>query len=152
MVLPLESLMITTKGSAVIEVPIEVVFDFLADVRNEARWLPGASNIRLTSDEPIREGSTFVGTYARAGEVAVRVTQYERPSRLTLAGDARNLSFTDEITLRPAENGTALVALMTTQPKGLFRIFAPVMGRVIGKQFQANWDSLKATLEADHVA
>lgn len=139
--------MIITNGSAVVNAPIEVVFDFLADPRNEPRWLPGASNVALISGEPIQQGSTFVGTYARAGAVTVRLTQRERPRRITLAGDARNLSFTDEIELSPTDNGTALQATMTTHPKGVFRVLAPIMGRVIGKQFQANWDSLKATLE-----
>ena len=142
--------MIITNGSTVVTAPIEVVFDYLADARNEPRWLPGASQVQLTSDEPIREGSTFVGNYARAGEVTVRVTRHERPHRLILTGNARNLSFTDDIELTATERGTALVATMTTQPKGMFRIFAPAMGRVIGKQFQSNWDRLKATLEGDH--
>jgi carbon monoxide dehydrogenase subunit G len=141
--------MITSNGSTVVNAPIEVVFDFLVDVRNEPRWLPGASNVRLISGEPIDKGSIFVGDYARAGAVTVRVTRRDRPHRITLAGDARTLSFTDDIELTPTADGTALAARMTTQPKGLFRMFAPVMQRVIGKQFQANWDSLKATLESE---
>jgi carbon monoxide dehydrogenase subunit G len=144
--------MITTSGSTLISAPIEVVFDFLADARNEPRWLPGASQVRLTSAEPIQDGSTFVGEYARAGTVTVRIAVYDRPHRVTLAGAARILSFTDEIVLTATEGGTALVATMRTQPKGVLKAFAPVMGRVIGKQFQANWDSLKETLESDHEA
>jgi carbon monoxide dehydrogenase subunit G len=139
--------MIITEGSTIVNAPIEIVFDFLVDVRNEPRWLPGASNVRLISSEPIGEGSIFVGDYARAGAVTVRVTRRDRPHRITLAGDARTLSFTDDIELSPTTGGTALAAKMTTRPKGLFRLFASVMGRIIGKQFQANWDSLKATLE-----
>jgi carbon monoxide dehydrogenase subunit G len=140
--------MITTTGSTLVKAPIEVVFDYLADARNEPRWLPGASNVRLTSGEPIGEGSTFVGDYARAGEVTVRLTRHERPNRIVLAGEAGALSFTDEISLTATPDGTSLVATMATQPKGAFRIFAPVMRRVIGRQFQANWDSLKASLES----
>lgn len=141
--------MIATNGSTLVNAPIEVVFDFLADARNEPRWLPGASNVRLTSDEPVREGSTFVGHYSRAGAVTVRLTRHDRPHHLSLAGDARNLSFIDAIELTATDRGTALTATMTTQPKGLFRLFAPMMRRVIGQQFQANWGNLKATLEAE---
>jgi carbon monoxide dehydrogenase subunit G len=140
--------MITTTASTVVDAPIEVVFDFLADARNEPRWLPGASNVRLTSGEPVEEGSTFIGHYARAGTVTVRLTRHDRPYRITVVGDARSLSFTDEIELTVSGAGTALVATMTTQPKRLFGLFTPIIRRVIGRQFQANWDSLKATLEA----
>jgi carbon monoxide dehydrogenase subunit G len=141
--------MIITNGATIVNAPLDVVFDYLVDVRNEPRWLPGASNVRLISGEPIAEGSIFVGDYARAGAVSVRVTRRDRPHHITLAGDARTLSFTDDIELTPTAGGTAVVARMTTQPKGLFRVLAPLMGRVIGKQFQANWDSLKATLEGE---
>ena len=141
--------MILTHGSAIVNCPIEVVFDFLADARNEPRWLPGASDVTLTSSEPVQDGSTFVGTYARAGTVTVRVVRHDRPNRITLAGEARNLSFTDEIELSATDGGTVLTATMRTHPKGLFRALAPVMGRVISKQFQANWNSLKATLELE---
>jgi carbon monoxide dehydrogenase subunit G len=139
--------MITTNGSTLVNAPIEVVFDFLADARNEPRWLPGASNVRLTSGEPIRKGSTFVGDYPRAGAVTVRLARHDRPHHISLAGDARNLSFVDEIELTATERGTTLVATMITQPKGLFRLFAPMMRKIIDQQFQANWDNLKATLE-----
>ena len=141
--------MITTQGSTSMSVPIDVVFDFLADARNETRWLPGAANVRLTSPEPLGLGSTFTGEYARAGTITIRLTRYERPNRLTLAGDGKTLRFTDAIELTPTGSGTALSATMTTTPKGLFRLFAPMMARVIGKQFQSNWDNLKATLESD---
>jgi carbon monoxide dehydrogenase subunit G len=143
--------MITTNGSTVVDAPVEVVFDFLADARNEPRWLPGASNVRLTSGEPIGEGSIFMGDYARAGTVTVRLARHDRPHYISLAGDARNLSFVDEIELIATERGTSVVATMITEPKGVFRLFAPMMRKIIGQQFQANWDNLKTTLEGGSI-
>lgn len=89
----------------------------------------------------------FEGEYAKAGTVTVRVLRHERPTRITLAGEAKTLTFTDDITLESTDDGTALSATMTTEPKGIFRLMAPVMDRVIGKQFQSNWDALKESLE-----
>jgi hypothetical protein len=117
-------------------------------MRNEPKWLPGASDIALTSAGEVGAGSTFQGTYARAGTVTCNLSRYERPSHLTIHGEGRGMSFDDEVTLSASAVGTRLDALMRTQPKGIFKFFAPMMGRVINKQFQSNWDALKRVLEA----
>lgn len=139
--------MLTARGGTRITVPVAEVFDFLADARNEISWLPGAARVRLTSTEPVAAGSTFVGQYARAGTVTLTITRYERPSRLTIAGEAKALTFTDEIELEQSGDATQLSATMTTTPRGIFRSMAPMMGRVIEKQFAANWDALRVRLE-----
>jgi hypothetical protein len=57
------------------------------------------------------------------------------------------MSFDDTITLTAVDAGTQLAAEMRTVPKGIFKLVAPMMSRVINKQFQANWDQLKMVLE-----
>jgi uncharacterized protein YndB with AHSA1/START domain len=140
--------MLESRGATVIGRPVEDVFDYLADMRNEPQWLIGASDVRLESDEPIGGGSRFTGTYARAGEVRCTIIQFDRPHRLTIKGDAGGMSFEDEITLGSADGTTQLTAVMRTQPKRLFKLVAPLMGRVIDKQFQGNWDRLRTVLES----
>jgi uncharacterized protein YndB with AHSA1/START domain len=140
--------MLESRGDVVIDRPIEEVFDYLADMRNEPEWLPGAADVRSTSDGPVGPDSTFEGTYARAGRVRCRITDHERPARLTIHGEASGMAFDDTIALTPVDGGTRLEAVMRTAPKGLFKLVAPVMGRVIDKQFQSNWERLKAVLEA----
>ena len=139
--------MIRAHGSAEIEAPPEAVFDYLADARNESRWLPGAKNVEKTSEGEIGLGTTFRGEYARAGTIEVEIVEFERPTRLTIRGRAKGMTFDDAITLAPADNGTQLNAEMTTEPRGLFKLLAPMMGRVIRTQFAANWTHLKAALE-----
>ena len=140
--------MLESRGHTDIGKSPEEVFDYLADMRNEPKWLPGASDVRLTSGTDVDGSSIFEGTYARAGTVRCRISEYQRPHRLTIHGEGKGLSFDDAITLTPTAQGTRLDAVMQTQPKGLFKLFAPMMGRVIDKQFQSNWDRLKAVLES----
>ena len=141
--------MLEARGQTEINRPPEVVFDYLADLRNEPMWLPGASDVALTSDGEISSGSTFRGTYARAGTVTCRLTSYQRPRHLVIHGEGRGMTFDDEVTLTSSGLGTRLDAVMRTQPKGVFRLFAPMMGRIISNQFQSNWDALKSVLESD---
>ena len=140
--------MLEAHGTVQINAPIGDVFDFLADARNEPDWLPGAANVRLTSAAPVGAGSTFQGSYARAGTVQLTITTFERPHALTLHGEAKGMSFDDAIELVDEDGGTRLRAVMRTKPKGAFRLVAPMMGRVIRAQFQANWDRLREALEA----
>jgi uncharacterized protein YndB with AHSA1/START domain len=142
-----EAPMLEARGGTTIAVPAEQAYDFVADARNEPQWLPGAADVRLTSSAPVGAGSTFVGTYARAGEVRLEITEFERPLRLTIHGDAKGMSFDDRITFTPTGDGVTLEAVMSTQPRGVFRLFAPMMGRVIERQFQGNWDRLRQRLE-----
>jgi carbon monoxide dehydrogenase subunit G len=139
--------MIESRGQVEIAKPPEDVFDYLADMRNEPKWLPGASDVRLVSEGAVGPGSKFEGTYARAGTVHCTVSEYERPNRLTIHGEAKGMSFDDTIALEATGGGTRLAAVMRTQPKGLFKLVAPMMGRVIDKQFQSNWEKLRTVLE-----
>jgi uncharacterized protein YndB with AHSA1/START domain len=139
--------MIRAHGSAEIAAPPEAVFDYLADARNEPEWLPGAHGIEKTSEGEIGLGTTFRGEYARAGTIEVEIVEFERPTRLTFRGRAKGMTFDDAITLTPEHAGTRLEAEMATQPRGLFKLLAPLMGRVIARQFAANWAHLKIELE-----
>jgi carbon monoxide dehydrogenase subunit G len=139
--------MLEARGHVEIARPPEQVFDYLADMRNEPEWLPGASDVRAASDGSLGPGSAFEGTYARAGTVRCTLSTFERPHRLTIHGESKGLSFDDSITLTATESGTRLDAVMRTQPKGLFKMVAPMMARVINKQFQSNWEHLRAVLE-----
>lgn len=140
--------MLESRGGTTIARPIETVFDYVADMRNEPKWLPGADDVRLVSGEPIGGGSQFSGTYARAGKVSCTISEYERPHRVVIHGEAKGMSFDDAITLTPVDGGTQLSAIMRTEPKGLFKLVAPMIGRVIGKQFQSNWERLRDVLES----
>jgi len=140
--------MLQSQGGVRIAAPADVVFDYLADMRNEPQWLPGAADVRQSSDGAIGRGTTFEGTYARAGRVACELVTYDRPRTLTIHGEAKGMSFDDEIVLQEVDGGTQLTATMRTAPKGLFKVMAPMMGRVIDRQFQSNWERLKAVLES----
>jgi uncharacterized protein YndB with AHSA1/START domain len=139
--------MIRAHGSAQIAAAPETVFDYLADARNEPQWLPGASNVEKTSDGEVGLGTTFRGEYARAGAIEVEIVEFDRPRRLTIRGRAKSMTFDDAITLAPDGSGTRLEAEMTAEPRGVFKLVAPMMGRVIRTQFAGNWAHLKNALE-----
>jgi carbon monoxide dehydrogenase subunit G len=139
---------IEAHGETTIQRPVEGVFDYLSDPRNEQNWLPGGpSSIEKTSDGPIGLGSTFVGQYQRAGRVELELVEFARPHRVTFRAHSKVLDFDDAVELTPAGNGTQLHAKMTAEPRGLMRVAAPLLARSIRRQFAGNWDHLRRALE-----
>jgi uncharacterized protein YndB with AHSA1/START domain len=139
--------MITAQADVTIDQPIEAVFDFLADARNEPQWLPGAHDIALVTDGPVGVETRFQGQYARIGTVTLTLVAYERPHAVTFRGQATSMDFDDAVTLTTVTGGTRLQAVMTARPHGVMRLMEPLVGRVMRQQFAANWRHLKAALE-----
>ena len=139
--------MIEAHGGTEIDAPVERVFDYVADARNEPDWLPGAEKVEKPTDGEVGLGTRFEGVYARAGRVSLEIVAFERPNRLTFRADSRIVRFDDEIELAEVNGRTQLRARMSAQPKGVVRLMGPLMAKTMRKQFEANWDHLKPALE-----
>jgi uncharacterized protein YndB with AHSA1/START domain len=140
--------MIEARAEIDIHAPVERVFDYVADARNEPQWLPGAKEVTKVTPGELARGTRFQGAYARAGRVDLEIVAFERPSRVTLRGRSRIVRFDDAIELAAVDGGTRLSARMTAEPQGLMRLMAPLMGRTMRSQFGANWTHLKRALES----
>jgi len=57
--------MANVNGSIYIERPPEVVFDFVADERNEPRYNAKMTHVSLLTEEPIGVGARFVAHSGR---------------------------------------------------------------------------------------
>jgi carbon monoxide dehydrogenase subunit G len=139
--------MIVARGDVYIQRPIDEVFDFVADSRNEPAWLPGASGVEKTTEGPIGHGTRFEGQYARAGTVFLELIEFERPHRVTFRAKSRIVKFDDAVILETEGTGTRLRATMEARAGGLLRVIEPLMGRTMRRQFEENWNLLKHALE-----
>ncbi len=102
------------KGGLVINRPVEEVFDFVADERNEPRYNP-----RMLRAEKLTPGPIGVGTRFRAEMAAMRgsapmtieFTAYERPRRLASTTRLSNMDIEGITEFRPrlGRNADALV-------------------------------------------
>jgi carbon monoxide dehydrogenase subunit G len=138
---------IEAEGTVTISRPVEDVFDYVADPRNEPQWLPGAASVEKTGDGELGLGSAFVGEYGRAGRVELQIVEFQRPSRVTFRARSRIVHFDDAVQLASVDGGTRLSARMTAVPQGFMRLFAPLMARTMRRQFASNWDHLRRALE-----
>ena len=77
--------MARVEGEIVIARPVEEVFDFVADERNEPRYNPRMVRAEQVSSGPIGPGTQFhteLKTMGRTMPMAVQFTRFERPRLL----------------------------------------------------------------------
>ena len=61
---------------------------------------------------------------------------------MTFRARSRIVDFDDAIVLTAQDGRTRLDARMTAQPRGVMRLFGPLMARTMRSQFEANWPHL----------
>ena len=147
---PTGGAMVRIHGDILIARPPEVVFDFVADERNEPRFNSQMSTSVLESDEPIGKGTRFRVTFRSVGRLtpmSVEITGYERPRRLATHSKSRGAEIDGEMSFVPEAQGTRMRWSWDVQSKKLVRLFDPLVARQGERQERRIWGQLKALLE-----
>lgn len=139
------------QGELVIGRPVEDVFDFAADERNEPRY-----NRRMVRAEKLTPGPIGVGTRFRADmkaiprptEMTTELTGFERPRSLTLTTRLSWMDIEGRLTFDPVPEGTRMRWQWELHPHGLLRLAGPLIGSMGRRQEQVIWTNLKRLLEA----
>ena len=139
------------EGDIVIERPVDEVFDFVADERNEPRYNPRMLSAEKVTDGPIGEGTQFraeTATRRGSAEMAIEITRYERPSRLESSTRLSNMDIAGALTFDPVPEGTRMQWVWDVRPRGVLKLMGPFISRMGERQERIVWTSLKRVLEA----
>jgi carbon monoxide dehydrogenase subunit G len=75
----------TIEGSVRINVPVERLFAFLSDSRNDSHWIPRIDSVEQLTDGPIETGTRFRAVLSVAGRKRIiesEITVYDPPVAL----------------------------------------------------------------------
>ena len=142
--------MVKIQGSTVIARPVEEVFDFVADERNERKYNPNLVWVEKVTPGPISEGTRWAAMVESRGrqlDMDLEVTEYARPSRLGSTTSMPTAEISGAVTFLPDVDGTRLGWSWDLQPLGWARLMGPVLARVGGRHEQKLWADLKRYLE-----
>jgi Polyketide cyclase / dehydrase and lipid transport len=105
------------SGSAVIDRPINEVFEFLADGTNDPKFSPRVLEIRKTTDGPLGVGTVFESKVKDAGMTTRRkfeLSVFEAPTKIRWAERSKNM-------ITVPDGGYDLEAVTDTQTKVTIR-------------------------------
>jgi hypothetical protein len=138
------------EGEVVIDRSVDVVFDFVADERNEPRFNPRMTRVEQISAGPIGLGTRFraeVTSRGRPVEMVIEFTAYERPRRLSSSTRMSGMDVHGTLTFDPVPEGTRMRWRWELAPRGLVRLLTPLVARMGRRQEQTIWASLKRYME-----
>ena len=139
------------EGEIVISRPVDEVFDFVADERNEPRYNPRMLHAELTSPGPVGLGTRFraeMRSMGRTLRMTIECTGYERPRRLASRTRLSNMDIEGNLSFEPVAGGTRMRWLWELKPRGALRLMSPLIARMGRRQEQTIWTNLKRVLEA----
>lgn len=143
--------MVRAEDSIVVARPIEEVFAYLTDPETLPEWQASCLEARLEGGGPMRAGSRIVETRKFLGrriESTMEVAEHEPPRQFVLKVGSGPVPFTATNSLREADGGTRIDAVIEGEPGGFFRVAEPLVVRAVERELRTNLATLKDVLEA----
>ena len=142
--------MAAINGSIEIDCPVEEVFDFVADERNEPKYNPDLLQSTKVTDGPITVGTQFAAVRLSRGQsvdLTIEVTECDRPRRLGSHTTMPGADIRGVLTFDPIANRTRMCWTWQVRPNHLGWLLAPAVRAVGTRQERACWIGLKRYLE-----
>ena len=130
--------------------PVETVFDYFSDCRNETQWNPFVKTIDKLGDGPVGLDTRFRGDYPGVGSAEFAISVYEFPHRVGFQGAFAPMAFEMLATCRelPGGQGTQFDFVGEFRPLGIFKLLSPLMAIKMRRDFAARGVALKRALES----
>ena len=135
-----------------IQRPAAEVFDYVSNFEHNPVWQGGMQSARVTSEPPLRVGSTYVQVAKFLGrriDTRFEVTGLEPGRAVSIASTSG--TFAIQVTRRVEPTGDdrcAVTAHVRGQPTGFFKLFGGLMDGMVRKSVQKDYAELKRILQS----
>ena len=131
--------------------PLDAAFAFVADFANAMRWDPGVVTSEQVGDAPVGLGARYrlgVRMGGRVTPMEYRITEFDAPSRVVLAGSGAGVSAVDEIRFDRAGAVTRIDYTADIRLRGLLRVVQPFLGAAFAKIGRDALEGMQRALDA----
>jgi hypothetical protein len=135
------------ENSVVIDRSPEVVFDYLADMRNERDWNPDLRLMEKITEGPIGLGTKFRAKWKQSQTLIVECTEFDRP-RSWGYRNGGPVSVDLHLSIAPHGSGSLVTSRFDAHPHGWFTLFFPIFLVVMRRAERKNARLYKQALEA----
>lgn len=140
------------RGEIEILRPPEVVFDTVADERNEPAFNPALTRVEKLTTGPLGPGTRFQAmttTRGRAVPMTIEFTDFQRAQRLSSITEMTSMCIDGTLTFEPTPRGTRLAWAWDIHPVGALALARPAIIWLGRRQERRIWQALKRYLEED---
>ena len=140
------------KGSVDIQRPVEEVFEYMNEPKNNLEWETGVLEMELTSEGPLGVGSRGrrVENYGMGTDESTWVITKHEPNKF-IAMDYESDKFIGDggYDIEPIDGGTRVHYRFAGTPKNpFFRLLMPLMMPMVKGQARRGYGNLKRVLES----
>ena len=137
------------KSSIIIKRPIEEVFAFVADPRNDLKWRSDVVESNVTSVS-LDVGATFEFASEFMGrkiETKGKITAYDPPKHFAWKSIKSPIPVSAVTTFEAVADGTLIVDTADFEPGGFFKIAEPLLIKQAQSAVEKDMQKLKELLE-----
>jgi hypothetical protein len=131
----------------VIRKPVEEVFGTVIDVANFPRWNPTTPRARKLTAGATGEGTQFELEIKGFGKVLQELQEFRPNQQVRIVPHFKVLTGGHRFIFTSDRNGTRVDHELEMTPKGVFKIFTPLMGMMGKKNLRDTANALQRYLE-----
>jgi uncharacterized protein YndB with AHSA1/START domain len=140
----------SVEHSVVIARPVEEVFDYWADPANAPQWRDDVVRVEGPSG-PLGVGAEWVEVQQFAGRdsnAPIKVTAYERPSRMAFSAKIAPGELNGTATFAPSpDGGTVLRQSLDFKARAMFKPMEGKLSKTMGGRVERDLEKLRSLLE-----
>ena len=137
-----------TLSQTIATTPAEA-FATITDLRTFPEWNPTIKAARKLDDGPIGEGTRFEMTIKGFGNQQLTLRRFEPDRQVDLVPTSKMFTGGHLFVLTATDGGTRIDHELVTNPKGVFKLMSPMMGRMSKKNLADTAAALQQHLETN---
>jgi uncharacterized protein YndB with AHSA1/START domain len=135
------------KGEITIQAPVDAVFGYVSDMRNEREWNPDVRSIEKVTDGPVGVGTHYRAKWKGSPRLDVECVAFE-PNESWTNRNGGTVAVTSSWRVSPTDGGSLLSSTMTVQGNGIGKIFAPMLVKRMQRGVPKRLEAIRQQLEA----
>ena len=139
--------MAVAKRTQVINKPVDVVFQTVVDVANFPKWNPTTPSARQLSNGEIGNGTRFELEIRGFGKVQQELCEFDRNKQVRIVPNFKLLRGRHRFIFTADSAKTRIDHELEMMPKGVFKIFIPLIGMMGEKNLRKTANALQVYLE-----
>lgn len=126
--------------------PPGVVFDYIADVRNESEWQKDMLSVEKIGEGPVGEGTEFETNYRLFGRMRLVLEDVDRPNHLVFVGTGPRMRMRFVMDIAAQEGGSRVTFALDMRPRGLLLPLGPLLRLGLPRELAKRPDQFRAAL------